>query len=310
MSQTPDIVLSVVAPMHNEQAIAAEFVRRCCEAVSPLGVRWELIVCDDASTDGTFAALLKATDKWIDADCSGEAALLQNTRNLGQIGATLAAIRQARGTWIAVLDGDLQDPPETIADLWHAAQRPCPPSLVFATKSKRDDPAWFIAGRTTLGLAQRLLGATPPPRGAGSFCLIPRRLARRVAQVDIEHANLAPLLMALVAAEDAGSSLAVVRYVKAARYDDKSRVGPVGLVREAAGSMMLSGAAGNGMRLAAGVATLSTLSCLPALIVPPVGIPLVVTGGWVCNRLWRATKRLDERRQRILNDAQTIGDKG
>jgi dolichol-phosphate mannosyltransferase len=59
------------------------------------------------------------------------------SRNFGQHHAITAGLRQARGQWIVVMDGDLQDPPEEIAKLWAKAQEGH--DCVLARRAQRDD---------------------------------------------------------------------------------------------------------------------------------------------------------------------------
>ena len=288
--------LSIVAPMHNEAGIAEAFVARCAAVATELGVSWELLISDDASTDGTADVVRRAAT----AAGLSTVRVLRQPRNLGQIGATLAGLRAARGGWVVVLDGDLQDPPEVIADLWRRAQTAPQPSAVFAVKSGRDDPTWFMLSVAAFNQAQAVLGGTPSPRGAGAFCLIPGTLACRVARAQVGQANLAPLLMAVLARDGTAADVATVSYRKAARYDGAGRVGPVGLAREALGSLAISGALGRGQRLVAAATAATTAALLPTLMWPPLGLPLVLSGAWTSRRLWRAAQSTDRRTDEIL----------
>jgi dolichol-phosphate mannosyltransferase len=108
----PSLDLSVVAPAHNEEENIAELVRQVEEALSPLGLSYELILVDDASTDGTRAAVSVAmTDRpWLRCVALGRAAGASN----GQSAAFRAGFCAARGALIATLDADLQNDPADI----------------------------------------------------------------------------------------------------------------------------------------------------------------------------------------------------
>ncbi len=308
------VALSIVAPMHDEAGVAAEFVRRCAAAAAGLGVSWELIVCDDASADDTVVRLHAAAaeaEVAATAGAAGGVRVLQQARNLGQIGATLAAMAASRGAWVVVLDGDLQDPPEVIPDLWRrGTQAASRPSAVFAVKTTRDDPRWFLVGRSAFAGAQALMGGALPPPGAGAFCLLPGEFARRVARADVIHANLAPLVMAVLARDDSAGGVATVGYAKAARYDGMSRVGPIGLAREAMGSLELSGALGRGFKVAAVAGAVGAVGLLPTLLMPPVGLPLLAGAGWLVRSVWRAGQRADARASRALEPTETAPERG
>jgi dolichol-phosphate mannosyltransferase len=225
--------LSVVVPVFEEARVVEELVRRCVAAAEATGRPFELLVVDDASRDATPALLapLAAADPRV--------VHLRLDANRGQFGATKEGLARARGALVAVLDGDLQDPPELLPRLVEAYEsEPLgDASVVFAVKARREDPLWFRAGRAGYQALQSVLSARIPS-GAGSYSLMPAALARRAAAVPLRSANLAAVLVAL------GARPRSVPYDKAARYDDHSRVGPVGLAKEALGSLALLSPAG------------------------------------------------------------------
>ena len=102
-------LLSVVAPMLDEEALAREFCERVASALGSLD--FELIVVDDGSTDGT-AAILDAI-----AASDPRVRVLHLSRRFGHQMAITAGLDHAAGDVVVMLDGDLQDPPEVIPAL-------------------------------------------------------------------------------------------------------------------------------------------------------------------------------------------------
>jgi polyisoprenyl-phosphate glycosyltransferase len=102
-------LLSVVAPMLDEEGLAAEFHDRVAAALE--GVPFELIVVDDGSTDGTPAILDGIADR------DERLRVLHLSRRFGHQMAITAGLDHAAGDAVVVIDGDLQDPPEVIPDL-------------------------------------------------------------------------------------------------------------------------------------------------------------------------------------------------
>lgn len=101
--------LSVLAPVHNEEDNIEPLVERICEALKDFGKRWELILVDDGSTDGTLArAKLQLTRQGV------VLRIIELQRNFGQAAGLQAGIDAARGRLIATLDGDLQNDPRDI----------------------------------------------------------------------------------------------------------------------------------------------------------------------------------------------------
>jgi glycosyltransferase involved in cell wall biosynthesis len=102
-------LLSVVVPLHDEEDTVGELCRRIDTALTE--VPYELILVDDASTDGTPQLL----DSLADGD--PRVRVLHLSRNFGHQAALTAGLEHARGEAVAMLDGDLQDPPELLPQM-------------------------------------------------------------------------------------------------------------------------------------------------------------------------------------------------
>lgn len=106
--------LSVVAPLYQNAPTLPELVARVGKSLQ--GTSWELILVDDASPDGAgqLAEELAAGDDRV------RVVLLE--KNVGQQEALRAGILASRGERVALIDADLQDPPEVLPDLWAASR--------------------------------------------------------------------------------------------------------------------------------------------------------------------------------------------
>ena len=102
-------LVSVVAPMYDEEDTVEAFYDRVRRALD--GVRFELVVVDDASRDRTPALL----DRLADSD--PRVKVLHLSRNFGHQAAITAGLEHAKGDAVVMLDGDLQDPPELIPEM-------------------------------------------------------------------------------------------------------------------------------------------------------------------------------------------------
>ncbi len=100
--------LSVVIPLYNEEPNVAQLHRELSGALGAWGRTYELLLIDDGSTDGTFAALkkLQAGDPHV--------RVIALRRNFGQTAAFAAGFAHARGRIIATSDGDLQNDPRDL----------------------------------------------------------------------------------------------------------------------------------------------------------------------------------------------------
>ena len=158
---------SIVVPMYNESQVAEEFVRRATLALTSLP-GYEIIVVDDGSTDETYAIVSAL------ADNDPHIKLVRFARNFGHQTATTAGIDLASGDTVTVIDADLQDPPEVIAqmvELWRSGA-----DIVFAVRSSRAGESAFKTA--TAALYYRLLRRTANvdiPLDTGDFRLMSRR---------------------------------------------------------------------------------------------------------------------------------------
>jgi dolichol-phosphate mannosyltransferase len=114
-----DMYLSIVAPAYNEVENMPAFVAECAAAGKAVGrnKKFEIVIANDCSTDGTGEKL----DELM-RTCP-ELRVLDMQKNSGQSAALDAAMRAAKGTFIATLDADLQNDPADIPRLLEMIER-------------------------------------------------------------------------------------------------------------------------------------------------------------------------------------------
>jgi polyisoprenyl-phosphate glycosyltransferase len=106
-----DPLLSVVAALYNEELCLRELVARLDRALARARCRAEIVLVDDASTDGSFAVIeeLAAADPRVRG--------IRLARNEGHQSALMCGMACARGDVVVTLDADLQHPPERIPEM-------------------------------------------------------------------------------------------------------------------------------------------------------------------------------------------------
>lgn len=111
-----NIKISVVSPVYRGERMVSELVHRNVDALSGMGVDYEIILVNDASPDNSWQT--------IEAECKKNPKVkgLNLSRNFGQHYAITAGLSYAQGEWIVVMDCDLQDRPEEIPNLYAKAQ--------------------------------------------------------------------------------------------------------------------------------------------------------------------------------------------
>jgi glycosyltransferase involved in cell wall biosynthesis len=157
----PDPVVSIVAPVYNEEGAAAPLAREIAAAFD--GMEYEMIFVDDASRDGTVLSLLALRAE------TPRLRVLQHEKNAGQSRAVRTGVMAARAPVIVTLDGDGQNDP---ADAPRLARRliegPANLGLVGGRRAKRQDSAAKrLASRFGNGVRKRLLQDHADDTGCG-----------------------------------------------------------------------------------------------------------------------------------------------
>ena len=103
--------LSIIVPVYNEEENVPTLYKRVCEAFASSPLTYELILVDDGSADGSYAALslIAASDPKVK--------VIRFRRNFGQTAAMAAGFNAAIGRVIVPMDGDLQNDPADIPRL-------------------------------------------------------------------------------------------------------------------------------------------------------------------------------------------------
>jgi polyisoprenyl-phosphate glycosyltransferase len=164
---TKTLTLSVVVPLHDEQESLEELARRLTAALDALpDLDAEVILVDDGSRDASYPMMVALAGR------DSRLKVVQLSRNFGHQVALTAGIELASGDAVVVMDGDLQHPPELIAEfvrLWREGN-----DIVYGVMQARPE-GWFkrTTARAFYGLLRRLT-KVDMPAAAGDFRLVDR----------------------------------------------------------------------------------------------------------------------------------------
>jgi glycosyltransferase involved in cell wall biosynthesis len=165
-----DLEVSVVVPVFGNAGTLEELLGRVVATLVRTGTPFEVVFVDDGSPDDSLAVLrmLAARD--------GRVRVHEHGANRGQSTAVVTGLRAARGRWTVVLDADLQDPPEAMAELLRLAGNGV--DAVLATRVGR----YESAARTLTSRAYKRVLAwwTGLPVRAGGFVAIGPSLRQRL----------------------------------------------------------------------------------------------------------------------------------
>src|SRR5450759_2088831 len=105
-------MLSLVIPIFNEEKLIDELIKRTISALDSFIQNYEVIFVDDGSTDESLKKILSWKQK------NKKIKVLSLSKNFGHQAAYTAGLEHAKGDIVAMMDGDLQDPPELLSEMY------------------------------------------------------------------------------------------------------------------------------------------------------------------------------------------------
>ncbi len=198
-------VISVVAPVYNEEETLPHFYRRMIAVLEDQGESFELLLVNDGSTDRSPEVLRTLQQR------DPRVRVLNFSRNFGHQAAISAGLAYARGRAVVIIDSDLQDPPEVIPALlarWREGAE-----VVYAQRASRAGETRFKL--LTANLFYRVIAritAITIPRDTGDFRLLDRVVVDQLVALR-EHHRFMRGLSAWV-----GFRQEAVRYERAERF--------------------------------------------------------------------------------------------
>jgi len=174
------IELSVVAPCYNEEKCLPEFVKRTDAVLRQLKMNYEIILVNDGSQDRSLEIAVELTKEYTHLKVANL------SRNFGHQVAVTAGMDLAVGEAVVLIDADLQDPPELIADL--AAKWREGADVVYGQRKRREGETAFKL--LTSKLFYRLLKKITRvniPMDTGDFRLMNRKVVEAMKRLRESH---------------------------------------------------------------------------------------------------------------------------
>lgn len=163
-------LLSLVVPAFNEEEAMEQSFERTYRAMSSIGYPFEIIYIDDGSRDRTWEIISRLARE------HEEVKVLRFSRNFGHQLAVTAGMDEAKGDAVIIMDADLQDPPEVIADMVKAWEQGA--DIAYGKRMHRKGET--AAKKFTAWCYYRLLNmmsAYPIPLDTGDFRLLDKAVA-------------------------------------------------------------------------------------------------------------------------------------
>jgi glycosyltransferase involved in cell wall biosynthesis len=211
MSENQEIEISIVTPMHNEEACVREFHKRISAALQGMNTSYELILVNDGSTDSTPDIICELSTN--DPHIKG----IFLARNRGQCTAIYAGIQNSSGRYVVIMDGDLQHKPEEVPSLIEEIRKGY--DLVSGGRQKREES--LVLRRIPSKIANYLMRATSgcQIRDMGGLSCLRGNLARRLALREGQHRLIPAIVWSM------GGSVSEVPISAPPRFAGKSHYG-------------------------------------------------------------------------------------
>jgi len=161
-------ILSVVIPVFNEEMLIDELIKRLILNCEKITTEYEIVIVDDGSVDETWSTISEASR--LNHGIKG----LRFSRNFGHHYAITAGLHETNGDWVIVMDGDLQDRPEVIPELFRKSQEGY--DVVFVSRKNRPEKMYYkILQKIFYGLLKILSGLNLDSSQA-NFSIISRKV--------------------------------------------------------------------------------------------------------------------------------------
>ncbi len=173
-------LISVVCPAFNEEETLGGFAAEVEGVMRALAQPFEIVFVNDGSRDATLQRMMSIRA------ARGNVAIVDLSRNFGKEIATTAGLDHAKGEAVVVMDADLQDPPELIAEMiegWREGY-----DVVYARRRKRrgDGPVKRVTAALFYRLMRRI-GSVDMPENVGDFRLMSRKAVDAVCALRERH---------------------------------------------------------------------------------------------------------------------------
>lgn len=163
-----NIVLSIVVPIYNEEALVDVLFDKLMNELSKINVEFEVLCVDDGSNDKSLEKLIKCHNQ------DRRFKIIELSRNFGHQAAYTAGLTYAKGSCVVMMDGDLQDPPELIIELYNKLKLN-DLDVVFGSRTDRQErliKKFFISN---FHKVFSRLSSIKAPKNVGNFSIMNRR---------------------------------------------------------------------------------------------------------------------------------------
>lgn len=161
--------ISIVVPVYNEEKSIRLMYDRLLASISKISSNFEIIYVNDGSRDNSFLELVKLSKE------DSRVKYINFSRNFGHQIAVTAGLDKSKGDAVVIIDGDLQDPPEVIPEMYAKHKEGF--EVVYGQRLKRKGESFFkkITAKYFYRILKKITSVNIPV-DTGDFRLIDRKI--------------------------------------------------------------------------------------------------------------------------------------
>lgn len=161
-------MISLVTPLFNEEKLIPQLIETLISCLKEITENFEIICVDDGSSDSTLNLLLKEKSK------DERIKIIELSRNFGHQAAYTAGLNNAKGDYLIMIDGDLQDPPSLLKEMYQKLTSENL-DIVYGKRSRRNENYTKKLSIRLFHLLFNKLSNISAPENVGNFSMMNRK---------------------------------------------------------------------------------------------------------------------------------------
>ena len=166
---------SYILPVYNECENIPQLYKRLSLVAKKLSASYELIFINDGSDDKTLPRLITLSRK------DSHVKVINFSRNFGHQTAVTAGLNYCQGKYVAVLDADLQDPPEVLPEFFAKLDQGY--DVVYAVRKDRQESWWLKNFYSLFYRLLKIVANIDIPLDSGDFCVMNKQVVDIINQL-------------------------------------------------------------------------------------------------------------------------------
>ena len=171
------IKISIIVPCHNEEDVLKIFYNKITEVSKTIDADFEYIFVDDGSKDKTLEILKEYSKK------DNRVRFISFSRNFGKESAMYAGLKEATGDYVAIMDADLQDPPDLLKEMYETLLTKEFDCVATKRKTRKGEPILrSFFSRMFYSIINKMT-STEIVNGARDYRLMSRKMVDSILEV-------------------------------------------------------------------------------------------------------------------------------